>query len=75
MGKKIVNPALGKKLAALREGKGLTQTALAESSGVPLGTIREFEQGKREPLLSNAQRLARALKFDLNKLPLAVEEE
>jgi transcriptional regulator with XRE-family HTH domain len=49
------------KLKELRQGKGLSQAGLAAASGVPVGTIRDYEQGKREPLLSNAQRLARGL--------------
>jgi transcriptional regulator with XRE-family HTH domain len=31
------------------------------AGGVPVGTIREYEQGKRDPLLSTAQKLAHAL--------------
>lgn len=55
----------GDKLKAARQAAGLTQAALAESSGIPLGTIREYEQNKREPLLSKAGKLARALKQPL----------
>lgn len=32
---------------------------------MPVGTIREYEQGKRDPSLSTAQKLARALKHTL----------
>jgi transcriptional regulator with XRE-family HTH domain len=52
----------GDKLKEARLALGWTQAALAEKSGIPLGTIREYEQNKREPLLSKAGRLARALK-------------
>lgn len=48
-------------LKQLRTGKGLSQSQLAAISNVPVGTIRDYEQGKREPLLSNAQKLSRAL--------------
>src|SRR5262245_53762861 len=48
-------------LKELRTQAGLTQSQLAELSDVPLGTIRDYEQGKRDPLLENAQKLARAL--------------
>src|SRR5438046_2036253 len=51
----------GEKLKELRTQAGLTQAQLAELSDVPLGTIRDYEQGKRDPLLSSAQKLARAL--------------
>jgi transcriptional regulator with XRE-family HTH domain len=63
----------GEKLQQLRLDRGLTQAALAEVSGVPVGTIRDYEQGKRDPLLSNAQRLARALSISLDVFPVAEE--
>src|SRR5204862_2277963 len=56
----------GKKLKELRTQAGLTQAQLAELSDVPLGTIRDYEQGKRDPLLSTAQKLARALNQSLD---------
>jgi transcriptional regulator with XRE-family HTH domain len=40
----------GEKLRELREHAGLSQAELAKSSGVPLWTLRKFEQGRREPL-------------------------
>ena len=49
------------KLRELRERAGLTQSQLAQSSGVPLGSIRNYEQGQREPYWSVAFRLAAAL--------------
>lgn len=57
------------KLKALRAEAGLSQTGLATASGIPVGTIRDYEQGKREPLLSNAQKLARALGVSLDVFP------
>ncbi len=61
--------AFGVKLKELRQSKGMTQEALADASGIPLGTIRDYEQGKRDPLLSNAQKLARALAVSLDVFP------
>jgi transcriptional regulator with XRE-family HTH domain len=49
------------KLKELRAAAGLTQTQLAEQSGASLGAIRDYEQGKREPLLFTGFKLARAL--------------
>jgi transcriptional regulator with XRE-family HTH domain len=49
------------KLKELRSSAGLTQAQLAEKSGRGLGAIRDYEQGKREPLLSTAFTLADAL--------------
>jgi transcriptional regulator with XRE-family HTH domain len=54
-------PTFGEVLKDLRTAAGWTQAQLAEHSSVPLGTIRDYEQGKRDPLLSSAQKLARAL--------------
>src|SRR4051812_5537617 len=51
----------GQKIRELREGAGLTQVGLAEASGVPIGTIRDYEQMKRAPLLPAVQKLAKAL--------------
>src|SRR4051812_3962138 len=68
---KKVNPAFGRRLAELREAAGLTQAALAEKGGIPLGTIRELEQGRREPLFSNMQKLAAALGVSLDGWPAA----
>jgi transcriptional regulator with XRE-family HTH domain len=42
-------PTFAEKLKALREQANLTQTRLAEASGLPLGSIRNYEQGQREP--------------------------
>src|SRR5437763_11916975 len=68
---KKVNPAFGRRLAELREAVGLTPTALAEKGGIPRGTIRELEQGRREPLFSNMQKLAAALSVSLDGWPAA----
>jgi transcriptional regulator with XRE-family HTH domain len=59
----------GQKLKELRTGRGMTQVGLAQASGIPLGTIRDYEQGSRDPLLSNAQRLAAALAVSLDVFP------
>jgi transcriptional regulator with XRE-family HTH domain len=59
----------GDKLKQLRQQKGMTQAKLASVSGIPVGTIRDYEQGKRDPLLSNAQRLAKALAVSLDVFP------
>ena len=72
---KKLNPAFGKRLAELREAAGLTQAALAERGGIPLGTIREIEQGRREPLFSNMQKLAAALNVSLDGWPSAALPE
>jgi transcriptional regulator with XRE-family HTH domain len=55
-------------LKRIREEAGLTQIGLANVSGVPVGTIRDYEQGKREPSLSAALKLAIALQRPLDAL-------
>jgi transcriptional regulator with XRE-family HTH domain len=50
-------------LRHLREKAGITQAALAEAAQVPLGTLRDYEQGIRrnDPSLGTAVKLAAAL--------------
>jgi len=49
------------RLRELREQAGLTQARLAETSGLPLGSIRNYEQGQREPYWQVVFKLAEAL--------------
>jgi transcriptional regulator with XRE-family HTH domain len=51
----------GQKLKELREAAGLTQAQLAAASGVPIGTVRDYEQTRRDPQFSAVQKLARGL--------------
>jgi transcriptional regulator with XRE-family HTH domain len=51
----------GKRLRELRDRAGLTQESLAEASGVPIWTVRNYEQGRREPSWKGLLRLAAAL--------------
>lgn len=51
----------GKRLQELREQAGLTQVQLAEAAGLPLGSIRNYEQGHRDPLWQVVFKLASAL--------------
>jgi transcriptional regulator with XRE-family HTH domain len=54
------------RLRALRERAGLTQVQLAEAAGVPIGTLRDYEQGRRrtEPAFRVTVKLAKALGVD-----------
>jgi transcriptional regulator with XRE-family HTH domain len=49
------------RLRQLREKTGMTQQQLAEASGLPLGSLRNYEQGQREPYWQVVFRLAAAL--------------
>jgi transcriptional regulator with XRE-family HTH domain len=64
---------MGETLKGLREGRGLTQVQLAERSGVPLGSLRNYEQGHRTPLLDQAARLAKALGCSIDEIAPDVE--
>jgi transcriptional regulator with XRE-family HTH domain len=54
-------PSFAERLRELRKQAGVTQAQLAERSGIPLGSIRNYEQGQREPYWNVAFRLATAL--------------
>jgi transcriptional regulator with XRE-family HTH domain len=58
----------GERLVRLRTEAGLTQKALCEAANVPIQTLRNWERGRREPLLSTAARLARAIGVTLDEL-------
>lgn len=57
------------RLKSLRKEKKLTQSALAEKSGVSLNTIFSFESGRREnPTSETISKLAAALEVDPGEL-------
>jgi transcriptional regulator with XRE-family HTH domain len=56
----------GELLRRRREAAGLTRRDLAAASGVPFGTLRQYEDGRRSPSFANAVRLARALGLGLD---------
>lgn len=66
---------LAEKLRALREKAGMTQETLAESSGVPLWTVRNYEQGRREPNWKGIIQLARALNVSVESFADCVADD
>jgi putative transcriptional regulator len=56
------------RLKQLREGKGLSQAALAEQVGVSREYIARLETGKHDPPLSRVEKLAKALRVPIEKL-------
>jgi len=56
-----MGPTFGEKLQQLREKKGLTQYQASELSGIPLWSLRNYEQNRRDPSWKVALRLANAL--------------
>ncbi len=57
----MTNETMGRRLQRLRMAADLTQAALAERAGVPLRSLRNWEQDHREPRLDAALSLARVL--------------
>jgi len=60
--------SFGTRLKRLRAAAGLTQAALADRAGVPLTTLRNWEHDRREPLVTTAGKLARALGVSVDAL-------
>ncbi len=58
----------GATLAGYRHREGLTQTQLAESTGIPQRHLSEMENGKRIIGVARARRLAEALHCDHRRL-------
>jgi transcriptional regulator with XRE-family HTH domain len=52
------------KLRELRLARSLSRQQLADASGVARTTIRDYEQGRREPLWDVLFKLSRALNVD-----------
>ena len=57
-------------VASVRSRTGLSQPAFAKSIGVPLGTLKNWEQGRRRP-----EGPARVLLALIEKRPSIVQEE
>ena len=60
--------SFGKRLRELRTAAGLSQTALARLAGLRQSHISAWENGTNEPLITQVDKLARALGVDLNAL-------
>ncbi len=60
--------AFGKRLAALREQKGVTQTELAERLGVSQQLVAYYERRAPSPSLDFVEKLAAALDVQLGEL-------
>jgi len=58
----------GKIIASLRDRKGLSQTELAEKSGVSRVMIGKYERGEAMPSIDAAKKIADALEVSLDYL-------
>jgi len=61
------------KLRELRQEKELTQSGLADVSGLSLGAVRDYEQSKKEPSIASLSKLAAGLGVDMNTITDDVE--
>lgn len=59
---------MGQRLQELRQRAGLSQSELARAAEVPIGSLRNWEHGRRTPLLDAAARIAQALGISLDEL-------
>jgi transcriptional regulator with XRE-family HTH domain len=66
--------ALGKKITALREARGLKQYELAAMIRVNAKTVSHWEMGRRRVSFSDATRLALALGVPVQELAIAAIE-
>lgn len=65
---KAILRTLAENVSAARRNKGLTQVALAETSGVNLATIRDLERARYNTTILTLLRVADALDVDLDAL-------
>jgi transcriptional regulator with XRE-family HTH domain len=59
---------MGERLKRLRRAAGYSQDRFAEATGIPVGTLRNYEQDRRMPRLDQAVRMAKALSITLDAL-------
>jgi transcriptional regulator with XRE-family HTH domain len=59
---------MGARLQKLRLAAGLSQSQLARAAGVPVGSLRGWEQARRTMLVDTAVKLADALGCTLDEL-------
>jgi transcriptional regulator with XRE-family HTH domain len=57
----MAKQTLGKRIAAVRKAAGLSQPELAGKAGLPLNTLKNWEQDRRQPYASAVAALAEAL--------------
>ncbi len=59
---------MGQRFKRLREQARFSQSELAAATGIPAGTIKNWEQDRRVPRLDHAARVARALGVTIDEL-------
>jgi transcriptional regulator with XRE-family HTH domain len=66
-------PTFAERLRELRTQAGMTQIGLAEAAGLPLGSVRNYEQGIREPYWAVVFKLAAALGIGADAFAVCVK--
>jgi transcriptional regulator with XRE-family HTH domain len=66
--------SLGQRIKRLRQAAGLTQEQLAVQSGVPVSSVRNWEQDHREPGLGPLYKVAKVLNVSMEELARCVVE-
>jgi transcriptional regulator with XRE-family HTH domain len=67
--------SFARKLREIRQEKGLSREELSERSGLGRGTVRDYEQGRRQPSLQLAFKLAEALGVPVDSFKNGEESE
>jgi len=65
---RVITMGFGKRLAALRKGRKLTQAVLAEKVGCHVTMIRRYESDEVQPTLEIIRKLSRALSVSADTL-------
>ncbi len=60
--------AFAEHLKSLREKARMTQATVSAATGLSLGVVRDYEQGRKEPSFRSAVKLAAALGVSLEDL-------
>ncbi len=71
----VAESRIGARLRQLRLRAGLSQSDVCRAAGVPLSSLRNWESGRREPLLSAAARVAAAIGVDVGALVQPLDDE
>lgn len=68
MTRAVGQPGLGKRLAASRLQRGLSQAAVSRLAGLNPSYLSRLEKGQIQPTVGTAMRIARALKTSMSDL-------
>lgn len=61
----MLSPMLGAFISEVRRSRGLTQTEVADISGIPQSSISAFERDRRVPSATNLHRILHACGYQL----------